>query len=78
MAGKIVLADTSVLIDFFRKSDKGNSYLLGLIRQDYSFCISAVTEFEIYTSANESQYQYWNDFLRKTQVLAFDVNSGPY
>jgi len=37
MAGKIVLADTSVLIDFFRKSDKGNSYLLGLIRQDYMY-----------------------------------------
>jgi predicted nucleic acid-binding protein len=72
MAGKIVLTDTSVLIDFFRKTDKANSYLLGLVRQDYSFCISAITEFEIYTGATESQYQYWNDFLRKTQVLAFD------
>ncbi len=72
MAGKIVLADTSVLIDFFRKTDKVNSRLLGLVRQDYMFCISAITEFEIYTGATENQYQYWNDFLRKTQVLSFD------
>ncbi len=35
MAGKIVLADTSILIDFFRKTDKVNSYLLGLVRQDF-------------------------------------------
>ena len=72
MAGKIVLADTSILIDFFRKTDKSNSQLLSLVRLDYSFCISAITEYEIYTGATENQYQYWQEFLKKTQVLAFD------
>ena len=74
MAGKVVLADTSVLIDFFRKSDKANSFLIGLVKQDYSFCISAITEFEIYTGATDNQLDYWNEFLKKTQVLSFDKN----
>lgn len=72
MARKIVLADTSILIDFFRKTDKSNSHLIALVRQDYAFCISAITEYEIYTGATDSQYHYWQEFLRKTQVLAFD------
>jgi predicted nucleic acid-binding protein len=67
-----VLADTSILIDFFRKTDKSNSHLISLVRQDYTFCISAITEYEIYTGATGSQYHYWQEFLRKTQVLAFD------
>lgn len=72
MAGEVVLADTSVLIDFFRKTDKANSFLFSLVKQDYSFCISAVTEFEIYTGATDSQLEYWNDFLKKIQVLSFN------
>ena len=67
-----MLADTSVLIDFFRKTDKSNAYLLELVRNELTFCISAITEFEIYTGATESQYPYWNEFLKKTQVLPFD------
>ena len=72
MAGQIILADTSILIDFFRKTDKSNSHLIALVRQDYIFCISAITEYEIYTGATESQIHYWQEFLKKTQVLAFD------
>lgn len=53
MAGKIVLADTSVLIDFFWKTDKSNSYLLDLVRQEFTFCISVITEFEINTGATD-------------------------
>lgn len=51
MADKIVLVDTSILIDLFRKTDKANSTLLFLVRQGYAYSISAVTEYEIYTGA---------------------------
>lgn len=43
-----------------------------MVKQDYSFCISAVTEFEIYTGATDSQLEYWKDFLKKIQVLSFN------
>lgn len=72
MAGKIVLVDTSVLIDLFRKTDKTKSVLIALVRKGYTFCISAITEYEIYTGAGIGQVDFWNDFLDKIEVLPFD------
>lgn len=72
MAEKIVLADTSILIDFFRKTDKANSRLIALVREGYAFSISAITEYEIYAGAPVSQQDYWQDFLKHTQILPFD------
>ena len=75
MADKIILADTSILIEYFRKSDKSNSTLVRLFNQDYDFCISAITEFEIYIGATRVQLDFWNDFLSGIKVLAFDQNA---
>jgi len=61
MADKIVLADTSILIDLFRKSDKTNSKLVALVKQGYVFCISAITEYEIYSGATEEQLPFWHE-----------------
>lgn len=72
MAEKIVLVDTSILIDLFRKTDKTNSILLSLVRQGYLYCISAVTEFEIYSGATISQNTFWENLLEKIQVVPFD------
>ncbi len=72
MEEKIVLADTSILIDLFRKTDKANSTLIALVKQGYGFCISAITEFEIYTGAVLGQIDFWDNFLQRTEVLPFD------
>lgn len=72
MADKIILVDTSILIDLFRKTDKANSTLVALVRQGYTYYISAVTEYEIYTGAALGQIEFWNNFLQTTQVLPFD------
>ncbi|MGI8635573.1 MAG: type II toxin-antitoxin system VapC family toxin [Segetibacter sp.] len=72
MADKIILVDTSILIDLFRKTDKTNSTLVALVREGYTYCISAVTGYEIYTGALLGQIDFWNDFLQTTQVLPFD------
>ena len=72
MENKIVLVDTSILIDLFRKTDKTNSALIALVRNGYIFIISAVTEYEIYCGASLIQTNFWEDFLRKTEVLLFD------
>jgi tRNA(fMet)-specific endonuclease VapC len=73
MADKIVLADTSILIDYFRKTDKSNSTWVKLVRREYNICISVVTEFEIYSgAATQRQLTFWNDVLQSTKVLAFD------
>ncbi len=72
MANKIILVDTSILIDFFLKTDKSNSVLIGLVKKGYTFKISAITEFEIYSGANKNQLSFWNKLLEKIEILAFD------
>lgn len=72
MADKIILADTSILIDYFRKTDKANSRLIALFDQGYDFNISAITHYEIYSGATSAQLSFWTSLLAKTQVLALD------
>jgi tRNA(fMet)-specific endonuclease VapC len=78
VADKIVLIDTTLLIDLFRKKYKEKSFLLYLVRQGYKYCISAVTEYEIYTGAALGQIDYWNDFLKEVPVLPFDSKVVQY
>ena len=75
MAKKIVLADTSLLIDFFRKSDKSNSKLISLVKEGYIFCICVITEYEIYSGATNQQLSYWQDFLEKIEVIHLDQSA---
>ncbi|MDB5011354.1 MAG: type toxin-antitoxin system VapC family toxin [Mucilaginibacter sp.] len=72
MADKIVLLDTSILIDYFRKTEKSNSTWVKLFHQGYDFCISAITEYEIYSGATSPQLNFWEEVLKQTKVLAFD------
>lgn len=72
MADKIVLADTSILIDLFRKSEKANSRFVQLALQGYEFQISAITEYEVYSGATTTQLPFWDDLLQKVKVLPFD------
>ena len=72
MADKIILVDTSILIDYFRKSDKSNSKLISLIREGYKFQDSSVTEYEIFAGSTSGQQKYWEEFLEKIKVLPFD------
>jgi tRNA(fMet)-specific endonuclease VapC len=72
MAEKLILADTSILIDFFRKSDKSKSVLISLLKKGYRFCICVITEYEIYSGAAGPQLEYWQSFLEKIDVLSLD------
>lgn len=72
MAERLILIDTSILIDFFRKTDKSKSTLLSLVEQGFNYCISAISEYEIYTGANIAQSEYWEKFLQQIDVLPFD------
>jgi predicted nucleic acid-binding protein len=75
MENKIVLVDTSILIDYFRKTEKSNTALVKLFRQGYDFSISAITEYEIYSGANASQLNFWNDILNNISVIPFDQSA---
>jgi tRNA(fMet)-specific endonuclease VapC len=47
MANELICLDTSVLIDYFRKTNKENSFLFELTKRYSRFAVSAITEFEI-------------------------------
>jgi tRNA(fMet)-specific endonuclease VapC len=74
MADKIILVDTSILIDYYRKTDKEKSVWINLVRQGYSFAISAVTKYEIYAGATR-QLAFWDIILQAITVIPFDEAS---
>lgn len=46
------MIDTSLLIDYFRKTDKSNARLVQLSQQFDQLAISSVTEFEVYSGGD--------------------------
>ncbi len=72
MADKVILVDTSILIDYYRKTDKANTIWMGLVKQGFEFVISAITKYELYSGATESQLTFWNDVLQIISVIPFD------
>ena len=75
MADKVILVDTSILIDYYRKTDKEKTIWLSLVRKGYSFAASAVTKFEIYSGATNSQQEFWDKVFHSILVLPFDESS---
>ena len=76
MAKNIILTDTSILIDYFRKSDKANSKLISLMKKGYKFNISAITEYEIYAGSSPIQQSFWEEFLEKIEVTSFNKQAA--
>src|SRR4051812_31793635 len=72
MADKVVLVDTSILIDYYRKTDKNNSAWVALVRQGYEFAISAISKYEIYSGATQSQLTFWDSVLQAVSVIPFN------
>lgn len=73
MENKVVLLDTSVLIEYYRKKDKSKAILFNLSKTYPEFVISAVTYFEIYTGASPDQLEFWNSFFSQISVLPFSA-----
>ena len=76
MAEKLILIDTSILIEYYRKTDKSNSKWIALIRSGYDFSVSAVTRFEIYSGATASQVEFWDTIFNRVGVLPFDTDTA--
>lgn len=73
MENEIVLLDTSILIDFYRKKDKSKSFLYKLSKSHQTFAVSAITHYEIYTGAPAIQIEFWNAFFLNLTILPFDA-----
>ncbi|MCF8370376.1 MAG: type II toxin-antitoxin system VapC family toxin [Bacteroidales bacterium] len=74
MADQVILLDTSILIDFFRKKNKRNSTFYSLSTKYSKFAVSTITRFEIYAGQTDSQDIFWIDFYKRIEILDFDDN----
>lgn len=72
MAGNLILVDTSILIDYYRKTVKENSTWISLVRQGYSFAISSVTKYEIFSGASKSQLSFWQNVFDAIYIIPLD------
>jgi len=76
MANKRLMLDTSILIDYFRSTDKINTRLVQLSEQYTDLFISTITEYEIFNGATTEQLNFWNDVLASFTVLSFDSSAA--
>lgn len=74
MAGELILLDTSILIDYFRKRKKSKStfYLLYKEKQ-YSFAVSTITVYEIMVGSSSDQKKFWSDLLTDFDIFSFNT-----
>lgn len=68
----MILIDTSILIDYFRKSNKKDSSLASLLIKTEKCFVSQITYFEILRGANIEQITFWNTLFEQFEILDFD------
>jgi tRNA(fMet)-specific endonuclease VapC len=76
MENEIICLDTSVLIDFYRKTVKENSVFYQLTMKYTLFAVSIVTEYEIMIGTNAEQAEYWTYFFERVTILPFDKSAN--
>mgnify|MGYP000382359823 CR=1 FL=1 len=72
MAKQVILLDTSILIDYYRKTDKSNSVWINLIDEGFDFAISVVTKYELFAGAKPKQIEFWETVLQTISIIPFD------
>ena len=76
MADKKLMVDCTILIDYFRKTDKANSKLVSHFRNYEHLYISSITEFEVVNGATEQHLKFWDGMLARFTILDFDSNAA--
>jgi len=70
------MVDSTILIDYFRKTDKANSKLVSHFRNYDNLYISSVTEFEVVNGATKAHLQFWNGMLTRFTILNFNSKAA--
>jgi predicted nucleic acid-binding protein len=76
MADKELMVDSTILIDYFRKTDKNNSRLVRHYKKYDILYISSITEFEVINGATPAHLDFWNQMLQRFTILNFDSSAA--
>ena len=74
MEAEIILLDTSMLIDFYRKKDKRKTKFWSLSNEHIVFSVSAITHFEIYASLKGEQKTFWDNLFHDLIILPVNID----
>jgi len=72
----MILLDSSVLIEMFRKKDKSTTFFYQLSKGNSYFSISTITHFEIFRGSNMAQDAFWKNFMKMIEIIPFDIVSS--
>lgn len=70
----MLLLDTSILIELFRKTNKENSTFYKISEQGNNYAISVLTKYEIKIGNKPEHLEYWDLLLQNFEILPFDSN----
>tara|TARA_R110002072_G_scaffold30097_10_gene94404 strand:+ start:344 stop:751 length:408 start_codon:yes stop_codon:yes gene_type:complete len=76
MEKEIILLDTGILIEYFRKKDKEKSILYQLSLGNYEFKVASITQYEVLLGSNDSQINFWMELFGRVKILPFDEESA--
>ena len=65
----MIVLDSSILIDFFRKKRKEKSAFFKLTEDHSSFSISVITYFEVLVGCSDEVQEYWRELVRDFSIL---------
>ena len=68
----MLLIDTSVLIEYFRKTKKEETFFYLLAAAHTEFGISAITKYEIMVGSNALQEEFWKQLFSTVTTIDFD------
>lgn len=68
----MIQLDTSILIDYLRKTKKANTFFVELADRYEFFSVSVVTKFEIYIGCTDIQKPFWDAIFENISVLPLD------
>jgi predicted nucleic acid-binding protein len=68
----MILLDSSILIDLFRKKDKKKTFFNYLSKSFDNLSISTITYYEIGIGNRASHFEYWDLLCKNLIILPFD------
>jgi len=68
----MILLDSSILIELFRKMDKAQTLFYRLAQTSDDLCISSITHYEIGIGNRKSHNEYWESLCENLRVIPFD------
>lgn len=71
---RLISIDSSVLIEYFRKSKKENSFLFILSKKGFQgFIASVAVHYEIYNEATEKQIPFWDNLFADILLIPYQL-----